>query len=535
MQKGKRFALNYIWISLFAIGLGWYLSASPKYGDDYDFLIPMSDWIISQGTINLDDGVNLFKSGIPFAKLWECMERTMQYDNARLCNLASMPFLLLPKWLTGVAITLLWVWGALKSLSWIGISAKRSPLIPAAIFLWSFGIQWVFMSVVVFQFDYTLSVPIFVAYITYFFKQRNDIAYLIGLVLFSIAAGWWQEAFSVPMVAGLCALLIYPKHRNLKTICAILAMLAGIAMIFTLSPAHQGRYGSMLVIKYFDFVSWATKILPNSWAESAMLVVAVVAIIKRKSRALPSNPLMLMIFVAALASWGMYGYSQLMRVNTFGAFLSTIIILRSATIIWPKVKDAHTLISAVLSGIMLIAVYSMWLQIDLMMEPMRKEVNKFVETAYAGDENNPVAFVNMPQLDEQPWITGYTPSAHFLAETTICLYFHVDPTKFYIAPEELEYVTADSGTPIAPGVVREYKGKLFAPDNNCSYVAHRIYLDFGKGDRFVPCQVSPFTSKADGKKYIYIRPQTDWYVSHFKEIKRAQFPTDPGNTPLMGE
>lgn len=50
-----------------------------------------------------------------------------------------------------------------------------------------------------------------------------------------------------------------------------------------------------------------------------------------------------------------------------------------------------------------------------------------------------------------------------------------------------------------------------------------VYLDFGKGYTRAGAYGLVFTSKKDGRKYVWIKPKLDWYVTYFKKLKGMRF------------
>lgn len=54
--------LNYLWILLYAGGLGAFLIGMPKYTDDYWYMAPLKIWFDAQGILNLDEGGNIMTS-----------------------------------------------------------------------------------------------------------------------------------------------------------------------------------------------------------------------------------------------------------------------------------------------------------------------------------------------------------------------------------------------------------------------------------------------------------------------------------------
>ena len=47
-------------------------------------------------------------------------------------------------------------------------------------------------------------------------------------------------------------------------------------------------------------------------------------------------------------------------------------------------------------------------------------------------------------------------------------------------------------------------------------------FDFGKGWTSAECVYKVFRSESDGKEYVFIKPDFDWYVTHFKRIRRMR-------------
>lgn len=521
-----------LWIC-FGLLVGFYLTILPKHHDDYAYLIPLQPWLEAHGVHTLSDTIPLWKTGIPWQEMWQSIKELIQVDNARLCNIAALFGLLFPHWLSGSLMWLCWLWGAVRSLRLAGIDPLNSGLLPVAIFFWSFGITWLFMGSVVFQFDYVITVGIVMAYISYLHRiamcghdftcrrhvpTGEDGYSWVVILLFSIFVGWWQEAFSGPLLVGLISvMIIFKVCRTRENAVAAVGLAVGIALIFLLSHGHRERL--MIYADMPAAAQLATNLrhaLPALWP----LLVASLLLVFTRCR----KPLFIMLMGAAWVSFMLFLHGRHDRIFYFGEFLSAMLTVWQLGILLPSLKHRYTLKSAFITIPLGIIALAMWVCVDLRMPRMRDSINKYAAEAYAMSEPEAI-FVDVDDVREMPMICGNLPYSQFTGLLHIPRYLGKDYMQMPDIPDDLEFVTEQSGAPLGDDGVRIAGGKIFAASDSLEYGTYGVAVDFGKGYTIAAARVRPFISKGDGRRYVYIMPMFDWYVARCKPIRAMRLPT----------
>ena len=78
---------NELCLLLFMLGMGVFMIAMPKYGDDLWFMRSFGDWLHTHGCDRFTDGVNVFRTGFPMKEIGEEWAFHYNYDNARIGKL----------------------------------------------------------------------------------------------------------------------------------------------------------------------------------------------------------------------------------------------------------------------------------------------------------------------------------------------------------------------------------------------------------------------------------------------------------------
>lgn len=530
---------NFWLLLLFFVGLGFFLIGMPKYSDDYDFLMMVRPWMAAHGVEFPEEGVPLWRTGMPWNEILDTWTWSIANNNGRLANVIAVVLLLFPKWVGSGAALICFAASVMLSLRMAGIDWKRSPLVPLAIALFMFALPWRDrMGALDYQLNYLVSsfLAILLFYYLFYRKRRRMIpAFLIALL-----CGAWHEGISAPALCGiLCVAAVSGRWRDRCVWTAVAGLSFGLLWLF-LAGYSRHLDGAMFRNAAFDKV-WLEDLTAVIWPVALFILSAVVLSVRNGIGAIVADSFLLFCVVSALASSGIYiitGYSE--RVIWWGCFASVCGTLTAVRYLMPRVVVRYSPASAVFGAMLIALTFTHLAFVGYYTLQVRGEMKRNLELWRS--DNSGSLFTSLPQFSELPWICGYLPDYHdswTAFESSAAYWFGDDEhpngdwTRMQVqspVPERLRKVTADSGLPV-PGSnsVRVYENCLFMPfdkDYDWMLACKSPYLwrrtsrmDFGKGFVTVRTVFVPFISKEDGRRYIYLRPHLSWFVSHFRDIK----------------
>lgn len=535
------FSWNMLWLALFLICIGVFIIFMPKGTDDYEYMRHLKPWFDSQGVELPEYGGNLFKAGVPKEAIIETIRERYYSDNIRLGNVIAPLMLTLPKVIGSGVMALLFVAITLWIFKISGIRIRRSPLVPIGIFMLALGLPWKdSMGSLDFQLNYivptflNLQLLLLVKSIAKKEKKLNVLE-RIGLLILVIITAAWHEGFAIPMLFGLLALMVFKKR--LRHVVEIEILVAGIIIglfYLILSPGLWTRAIGRMGASINPDISTLVEIWPMLLALFIVLVLS----LKRGFRELLKDEIIICGLVMIVVSAAMYiQIGMIPRSCWWGNIVSIIVVLRIINRHGGIYRDGYSIKSGLFGAMILMIVYAHLGAADYYVLRLRKDMltNLQIWTQSPGRS----LFTTMPQFSEMPLICGYLPDYRLLGGTfDESMAYYVDvyyenngkieaSLRRTPVPERLRNVTMQSGKEVAgAGGVREYQGALYVSADSIktlnlepSYLAYRE-IDYGKGYVDVTVLHLLFESEADGKKYYYLKPHTDWYVSHFKKIKR---------------
>lgn len=243
---------NTLWILLFCVGLGYFLIAMPKGLDDYWYSVYLRPWLESHGQLFPEEGVNIFRTGVPWSEIIETWRYHISTDNARLGNMLVVFFLLLPKWVGSGLALFAWVYVMRGSFRLAGIDWRKSAWVPVMLFLWTFFMPWRNgMSSMVYQFNYMFPSALVVLLMEMLFKRENSRCLSAFIVAFFI--GWWHEGFGVPLAIALMALILMDKKcRRARFYSATAGVCAALVLLLAI-PSSIHRAGELASGKGKEF------------------------------------------------------------------------------------------------------------------------------------------------------------------------------------------------------------------------------------------------------------------------------------------
>lgn len=517
------FTWNLLWIILFAIGMGVFLIGTPKYIDDYWYMLTTRTWFESQGIFYPENGGNIFAAGLPFDAILASWSDHWYGDNARLGNLLVTIFLLFPKWFGSGLMWGCFLYSMWGSFQLSGIYWHRSPLVPIALGMWMFLLPWrEYMGCMVYQFNYIFPTALAMICLFIVFKRSRGWKYPISAVLIGFFCGMSHEGISVPLTGGLMALvLFFNELRSKRSYALIVGLMIGILFLF-ISPGARMRFG--LICSEFIINMW--DLLFTSIPLMVMLVLVLYRIIKVGYRSVASDRMIIFCTISSLISIGIVLKTGVMYRGGWWAIFSSIIgILYLLRINFGNFWNEYNFRNSLVCSLSLILVYMHIIVIDYYALYDRVLMSNAVKDY----KRNPTkaVFGKVHEMKDLPLICGYT-SCDFNTVGVIwpSVYYRNENKGlnglYAIIPDCLKSANKTTGNEVKGGLgVREVEGYLYVPclDINKASAWVWLYVDFGKGFRPVLTRRSKFVSVSDGKIYDYLVPKTDWYVTHFKTIR----------------
>ncbi len=300
--------LSILWLSLYFVGISFFLIVTPKYADDQWYLSNLGDWLLNRDVFFITDGINPFKVEMPWKEMADTICFHYEHDTARIGNMIVMQFLLLPKWIGSGLCSMAWIYAVCIGLKISDVDWRNSPLVLVAVALWYFGMPWpTHLGGLVHQFNYLIPSAI-AMYLLMILKNRQKQGGHIAAVVFvlSIILGAWHEGFALPMVSGLLSVMIfYRECRTAKGIMALTGLVIGVFYIMT-APSLTER-ASTLNLYYlatpWDMVKRLGKIVIVFHPLLLVLfVLEIIYCIKFNFRLLLHNSFIVFITVSACAS-----------------------------------------------------------------------------------------------------------------------------------------------------------------------------------------------------------------------------------------
>lgn len=297
-RVGKIRALNQLAVLFLTIGIGIFFICTPKYADDLWYMTNIRYWFDAQGIWYPTDGGNIFKFGIPWEGIRATMHEHWQTDNARLCNIVVIFFLLLPKLMGSCVALLCWVGAMYYSFKLSGIDWKVSRLVPVSLAVWSFMMPWSqHMGGLDYQFNYVVSSGLML-WLLYRMKRgvRNPISYIV-LFGASIFIGAWHEGFSFPVIAGLMAVIIFYKKCRRKDVITVLIGLSTGLVLLMIAPCLADKLPREISARNHTFSAFVRAFIIHP-AFITFIIIISWAALKNRCENILRNPYMFFIIVS---------------------------------------------------------------------------------------------------------------------------------------------------------------------------------------------------------------------------------------------
>lgn len=517
---------NVLWLMALTVGIGIVLFVMPRNLDDYWFVKEMRWWFVQQDILETDGGGDVLRYGFPWHDILKEIEFRVTIDNARLGNILVLPFLFLPKWVGMVPVMLSWLYIMRSSFRLSRVDWRTSPMVPAAVFLWTFFIPWRdSMTSVVFAFNYIIPCALACALLMSLFHGHGR--RLIKVVLLGFLTGWWHEAFGLPIAAGLLTLVLVDRRwRNRLTFSALAALVTGTLMIVC-APSFGVRTGSTVNVYISEILRKMPAVMVMTAPYWLYVCIFVFRLIRRK--AMREKALLVMMVVSGavpvIITLVTYTQSRIM----FWTECAAVIGLMTLFGRWKPFGSIRAgLVKGVMAALALLAsihlAYADYFTFRIRHEYM---------SALAQYRQNPesAAFVDVINSQTLPMIVLNMPDVLMFNSDMYQFnaYLDSDEPKLHVVPRELRRATMETGEAIGGNMeARVLNGRLYTPvpeglEVPMHGMASEFDADFGDGYKKYSIWFVSFRSEADGRDYVYVHIYTSWYNNHFRRLRGFRY------------
>lgn len=481
----------------FAAAFGTWLWIFPMSNDDYWYAAWQTDFL-EGATSN------------PWPGIVESWKYRWATDNTRLANMLYTVVLGMPGWLTlpcTVAAVLLWyvltarVAGAGTRSAWVAMAIVG---LVSALPMWRIE-----MISRCYQFNYLWSTPLalWVACLSLDPGRRG----LMAMALWGFVAGMWHEGFSMPLAAGLGTLMCVRPSQYLdrRRVWLLAGLLAGIAVL-SMAPGTGLRMAGVSR----DFVINRYAIMTVSPALLLYIGAMAMAVVCGRVRRALDWHLHLYLAPGILVGMALVVWTQATR---SGWCMAALCIVGICNIGMTAAREYRRLRPALCAAVVLlfataaVKMYYTW--------KGTAKILPMIESARSAmlDTDGESVFVPMISpfdgaAEALIWPFYYDVALEDFSGAWFARY-HGRESVAKVIPAELCGVTADSGEPVpgTPGL-RRIGQQYYLPADSVPEFDPRE-------KRFIPAHVShgplhrdylmlyrPFTSQADGLRYLWVAP-----------------------------
>ena len=485
----------------------------PYYADDLWYMSGIRDYFLGHTT------------DYPWQGIADTIAAHVRTDNGRLANMVFMALLPLPHWLTaGIGsvafalalyfyLRLCRAWGRLGRTVW------------AAFFI-TMGLPWIDSLVYVcYQFNYVLPMAFTMGAMLLLFSPRRVPVWagaLLGLLI-----GMWHEGFGVPMLAGCVAvgaMSVWPCklqwNSNLLTpwcIAFVVGLAVGTAFVFA-APGVWMRLDATpslpLYRRFFDCLRY------HAVTELYIALLAVLCVRRRSIRSV-CTPLVTFLLVAAVCVFVIHVRTNSgLRVGWFGEMCACIGVMLAGGSLFAATRRWLRIAATALSGVLLGA----HLTVATVMGIRVADETRYALRAYTASADGQF-FMDFTDEFSAPTLAFGKP----IFNNLVCLWnahqisATYSPDKpFCPVPTALADVTADSGVPFPGHSALRLLGDhfWFIPAealpaemlrwNGANPLPINVFgtVTFGTVTAQRYLLLVPFTSRADGRQYYYIYPES---------------------------
>lgn len=529
---------NYLWLCLYAIGVGAFLIGMPKYVDDLNFLSPFQSWFERQGITDPTGGGNLLHYGIPWKEFGEAYSDHWLNDNFRLVNVIGIPLLLLPKWVGSTLCLLAWMYAVVAGFRLAGISVGKSPLVVAGLLLLTYTLPWDdCMGSLVFQLNYPVPTAVNIWLIRRLLISRGEetsIGRSVATGFVGLLAGLCHEGFAGPTLVGIVAVMIlFRKCRRKDFYMACAGIALGILML-SIVPGTRIRVFDVNGFVSGEFMGLVKQFISWRWGWWICLAAIVFAACRRVLGPICREPVFVFLVVGIIAALMIaLPVALWIRAVWWGNFLITLLTLMLIRKSAPRIAGKYNRYTAAAAGLCLVVLYGNQVSVGYCAVRLGLQ-NRAMLEHFKSCPDEPY-FGEVYLMSDMPWMAGYQPdyryafNPHWMAGRYFQYPEEATHGRFRIVPVELENVNESVSMSVpGKGGVREYKGRYYVSVDSipAGAGAGMMEMDLGKGIVKVPVILNRFRSKGNGKDYVWIIPKLNWWLTHTRQIESIGKLTD---------
>lgn len=547
MKFRRLYHWNYLWLLLFAAGIGVFLIGMPKQVDDYRFMKYLKYWFDTQGILYPENGGNILTHGVPFKGVVDMMHDGWLNDNIRLSNFLATILLCFPKWVGSGLMLLLFMLSVLTGFRLAGVETSRSPLVPPALIMLAFMLPWNdnFGSFT-FQINYIL--PAWLG-MTLLWRLRPGAARTpldtTLNILLAMAMGIAHEGTGIAFVCGLLALAcLFRPWRRCDVFAAAIITLTG-SLLLTFAPGVVTRLSNVVdhLSRHPDFLTdiyWIDFLIYDIPAYLIFIILTAVCLLIRRTRPHVKSPFIIFTIVSATSAIVIKVFCLAQSRMLFWPELLAIFgIMQLLLILSDRGLNRYYIATTAVNGLLLTLLFTDLAFTCYHTIQCRRTMKRLIEYKIARPDDN--YFGKASMSEDVPAIGASRPGNLFATMSMISvneyLFNNYETDKglsWFIYPSALEHVTSDSGSDVSGGEgIRRVDNHFFMPYDPVFDALHQTgmiwdpvrtigYVDFGNGLQPWSISFRKFRSNGDGNYYYWLIIDRNWYTTHFKSIREVR-------------
>lgn len=496
----KRLDINIILIGIIGISFAVSFISLPLMLDDYWYSEYFYDW---------KEGIS---KSFPYEEIFETWKHHWLYDNGRLANIFYVPFLLTPRWIGACVSSIFLLYSLYAGLKLVNIPIKKNGIIAIYMLMVVFLMPWYdSIGCLCYQYNYIISTAIAILVLQVFFKYCVLKESRVGkLLIIGIIAGAWHEGFSIPVLLGIIAVVLFYKElRTINSYSLVLGLTIGILWLL-FAPGFIHRFDDISC----KFPVNGHKIVFVLLLHPAFILTIctiLLLVVKNKLR-VSINPIVVALFIAAMCSVGIHVFSlRSPRAGWWGEFTSVLMLSYVLNKFLPVSIKRYNAKNIIVYLFVWIIIGLHMLMVDYYSVTIGKQFNSAI-AEYRKNGRKPV-FCDFITEYESPVIAMLSPDftlfCNKLNFDMINGYWNEKGTEneFRTIPYDLRSVDKTTGELVAGNArIMRLGNHLYMPLDSVINGEFTADVDFGVSRRKVRFFYYPYVSDRDGMRYAYIYP-----------------------------
>lgn len=503
MRKKIEMQPYWLVVTVFAVAMTLSLALFPRIQDDLNYSLLLRSWI--DGSVSS-----------PWPGIWETWQLHWHTDNIRLGNLLFSLSLLLPQRVSALALVIIFVlWqGFTAHLSGASARSGRVALGIAALIYFLPYWNGAFAGDC-FRFNYIWGGVVALWAVVLFNEPRGRRQW--SMLLWGLVVGWWHEGFAVPLLCGMCAVVLMDWRCRASRM-PRLWLMAGLALgvvILMSAPGPWVRAGG------WD-MAWQISGVKRIAIPVALACVCVMAVLARAGYRSRIDLRLLVLLAVSIGASVLLTWRFSVARTGWWAGVGSIVVICMCVRVLPSRRTMGRM--AVVGGAAALIFSVVGAVGAALMRPL-------VTEAYASVARERSATVYADALSpfESPltafmWPSYYTAMYYPISRDIVGEYNYL-PGPVTFVPCALLGVTADTGDPVpgAPGLRRE-GNFFFLPADNLPSGESPVMMRFDMGRVAPVYAIEPqyFVSSADGRGYAWLVPGDGRIVLPFS-VRAAEY------------